>query len=317
VSNCNALIAAGFSTDPSDLNVPSIAIGDLPGSQTVKRTVTNVGGSTATYNASVNAPGLNVSVSPSSFTLGAGAKQSLSITIATAGAPLNTYAGGQLTLSDGSHTVRVPLVIRPVALGAPAQVSGTGGGDISYTVKFGYTGPFTATPRGLIPAAVTEGTVADDPTDGACTNAPSANKIPVSVVVPAGTTYARFSLFDADVAPGSDIDLCVFGPVNGSSGSGTSAEEVNFVNPPAGNYTVIVHGWGVPGSSPFKLHAWVLGAADADNMDVAAPASAVSGATGTITLSFTGLTPGVKYLGSVAYSGAAGMPNPTIVRIDR
>jgi len=27
---------------------------------------------------------------------------------------------------------------------------------------------------------------------------------------PAGTTYARFSLFDADVAPGSDIDMYVY-----------------------------------------------------------------------------------------------------------
>ena len=51
-------------------------------------------------------------------------------------------------------------------------------------------------------------------------------------------------------------------------------------------------------------------------MTVAAPASATIGATGTINLTFSGLTAGTKYLGSVAYSGAAGMPNPTIVRID-
>ena len=33
-------------------------------------------------------------------------------------------------------------------------------------------------------------------------------------------------------------------------------------------------------------------------------------------LAFTGLAAGTKYLGSVAYGGAAGMPNPTIVRVD-
>ena len=43
--------AAGFSLDPSDLNVASIAIGDLAGSQTVRRKVTNVGSSPATYRA--------------------------------------------------------------------------------------------------------------------------------------------------------------------------------------------------------------------------------------------------------------------------
>ena len=51
-------------------------------------------------------------------------------------------------------------------------------------------------------------------------------------------------------------------------------------------------------------------------MTVTAPATAAIGTTGTINLSFSGLTAGTKYLGSVAYGGAAGMPNPTIVRVD-
>lgn len=33
-------------------------------------------------------------------------------------------------------------------------------------------------------------------------------------------------------------------------------------------------------------------------------------------LTFTGLATGTKYLGSVAYGGVAGLPNPTIVRVD-
>jgi hypothetical protein len=52
-------------------------------------------------------------------------------------------------------------------------------------------------------------------------------------------------------------------------------------------------------------------------MTVAAPASATIGGTGAITLTFSGLTADTKYLGSVAYSGVAGLPNPTIVRIDQ
>ena len=52
-ASCTALKAAGFSTDASDMNVASIAIGDLAGAQTVKRRVTNVGSSQATYTASV------------------------------------------------------------------------------------------------------------------------------------------------------------------------------------------------------------------------------------------------------------------------
>src|SRR5215207_1136716 len=262
-ASCTALATAGYSTDPSNFNAASIAIGDMAGVQTVTRKVTNVGGA-ATYNASVNGmAGFNVVVSPASFSIAPGATQTYTVTFTRTTAALNAYTGGQLTWSDGSHSVRSPLVVRPVALAAPLQVSGTGG-PINYNVTFGYDGPFTATARGLVPAATTSGTVADDPTDSTCSLAsPNAQLIPV--VIPAGTTYARFSLFDADVAAGSDIDLCVFRGTTqvGGSGSGTSAEEVNLVNPVAAtNYTVVVQGWGVPGSSPFKLHTWLLDSAN-------------------------------------------------------
>jgi hypothetical protein len=293
----------------------------MAGVQTVTRKVTNVGGSAATYTAAVTGmAGFNVAVSPTSFNIAPGATQTYTVTFTRTSAALNVYTGGQLTWSDGSHSVRSPLVVRPVALAAPLQVSGTGG-PINYNVTFGYTGAFTATARGLIPAAITSGTVADDPTDSTCSlSSPNAVLLPVSI--PAGTTYARFSLFDADVAPGgTDIDLCVFRGTTqvGGSGSGTSAEEVNLVNPLADtNYTVVVQGWGVAGSSPFKLHTWLLGSANAGNMTVSAPGTATTGATGAITLNFSGLTAGTKYLGSVAYGdGVNPLPAaPTIVRVD-
>ncbi len=298
--------------DPSNLNVPSIAIGDLAGIQTVTRKVTNVGAQAETYTASYTGlAGFNVTL-PGAMTIAKGATQSFAVTFTTTTATPGTYVGGQLTLTGNKgHVVRIPLVVRPVALAAPTQVSG------SYNVVFGYNGPFGATARGLIPAVLTAGTVADDPTDGAC-SLTSPNAQLITVAVPAGTTYARFSLFDADVNPGTDIDLCVYRGATqvGSSGSGTSAEEVNLLNPPADNYTVVVQGWGVVGSSPFKLHTWLLDSTAAGNMTVTAPASAVVGP-GAITLSFSGLAPATKYLGSVAYSGVGGLPNPTIVRVDQ
>jgi Fibronectin type-III domain len=246
------------------------------------------------------------------LTLAAGETREFSVTFNNLSAPVNGYVGGQLLWTDGTHNVRIPMVVRPVLFGAPAEVSG------SYSVGFGYTGAFSATARGLIPAVTTDGVVADDPTDGACSlSSPNAQLIPVAI--PAGTTYARFSLFDADVNPGTDIDLCVAnsaGTIVGSSGSGTSAEQVSLTNPAAGDYTVVVQGWGVAGTSPFKLHTWLLGSADAGNMTVTAPASATIGTVGQIALSFTGLAPATRYLGSVVYGGVAGLPAPTIVRVD-
>ncbi len=76
---------------------------------------------------------------------------------------------------------------------------------------------------------------------------------------------------------------------------------MNLLNPAAATYTVVVQGWGVVGSSPFKLHTWVLGTTDAGNMVVTAPAAATTGTVGAINLNFSGLAAGTKYLGSVAY----------------
>ncbi|HEY6106145.1 MAG TPA: hypothetical protein VIV59_09210, partial [Anaeromyxobacteraceae bacterium] len=184
-------------------------------------------------------------------------------------------------------------------------------------VKFGYDGPFTATARGLVPPATSAGSVVTDPTGNfAPVAGPSTARF--DVVVPAGTTYARFALFDGSSPPGSDLDLYVFRGTTlvGTSTGSTAAEEVNLVNPTAATYTVWVHGFAVPTPGSFTLFAWLLGTAGAGNMTVSAPASASIGGSGTVSLSFVGLSSGTKYLGSVAYAGAAGMPDPTIVRVD-
>jgi hypothetical protein len=89
------------------------------------------------------------------------------------------------------------------------------------------------------------------------------------------------------------------------------------LNPAAATYTVVVQGWGVAGTSPFKLHTWLLSGADAGNMTVVAPASATTGATGTITVTPAADLPAGKWLGSVAYGGVAGLPNPTIVTVTK
>ena len=299
VANCTA---AGVPVlAPSDYNAASIAIGSMAGAQTIKRRVTNVGGNPATYTATVaGLVGVGVVMNPASLTLAAGQSKEFTLTFTNTSAAVNAYAGGQLTLSDGVHKVRVPVVVRPVVFAAPAEVGG------SYSVKFGYTGPFTATPRGLVAASTQTGAVA------------TGGEVLLQVTLPAGLTHARFSLFDSEVSQPSDLDMVVTGPgVSGSSGGGTTAEEVNFSNPPAGVYTVAVQGFAVPvGSASFKLFSWGLGSAAAGNMTVSAPAAATLGQSGSITIATNGLSAGTKYLGSVVYGGTAGLPAPTMVRID-
>ena len=141
-------------------------------------------------------------------------------------------------------------------------------------------------------------------------------------MVPAGTTYARFSLFNAFTDGKDDLDLYVYrvstNTLVGSSGGGTADEEVNLRNPAPDTYRVWVHGFATDGpDANFTLFDWLLGSSSAGNMTVSAPSAAVLGTTSPINLTFSGLAPATKYLGSVAYGPSGlGLPNPTIVRVD-
>ena len=312
-----------FGTTPAttikatDLNLASIAIGKLAGVQTTTRTVTNVGATSATYNGVVTGvSGVDVTVTPSSFTLAPGASQTFTVGFVTnASATFDAYTSGHLTWSDGVHSVRSPIVVKPVAIAAPTEVSGTGVAQ-SYPITFGYTGPFSTSIRGLLAATQNPGTVSDDPTNTFVVGGPGITVH--DIVIPAGTTYARFALYDDQIPAGNDLDLYIYnsdGDQVGSSGSGTSQEIVNLTNPPAGTYKAHVHGWQTlgGGTTSYILYTWGLGSADAGNMTATGPASAVTGASGTIDLTFSGLLAGTRYLGAVDYSNGVTTVGSTLV----
>ena len=318
---CNALASMGYSLDPSDLNYPSISIGALPGSQTVERTVTNVG-SAGTYNVSVDAPaGIDVTVDPATLHLGKGQSATYTVTFTgNASVVANAWTFGSLTWSDGDHNVTSPISLYPVAIAAPAEVSGSGtDGSLSFDVTFGYTGDYTAGAHGLVPALMTEGNVPDDPGDSFSPFGPGTTLHMINV--PAGSAYARFSLFDAYTDGQDDLDLYVYYPSGasaGSSGSGTSAEQVDVANPPAGDYYVFVHGWGTDGpDANYTLFSWAVPAAPgSSNMSLTAPTAATLGATETITVDWNGLDAGTKYLGAVSHSDAGGILGLTLIAVD-
>jgi hypothetical protein len=318
--------------DPSDLNYPSITVGELAGSQTVVRTVTNVGPA-GTYDVSVDAPpGVDVLVSPSALTLASGGSASYQVTFTVNGsAVLDQYTFGSLTWSHGPHNVRSPIVVRPISFSAPAEVSGTGtSGSASFDVQFGYDGAYTADNHGLVQASETTGTVVDDPANNinvalgcwfgnggtfvSSTPESLACGLTLHNTTTVGAAHARWSLFDAFTDGGDDLDLYVFttgGALVGQSGSGTSAEQVDATLPPDGTYAVFVHGWGTDGpDSNYTLFDWVVPLASGGSLIIdSAPASATLGATGTIDISWSGLTAGKKYLGAVSHTG----PGPTLL----
>ncbi len=332
-STCDFLESNGFSLDPSNLNYPSIAVAQLAGIATVERTVTSVTEGTATYEVSVDAPlGVDVSVSPTSITLGEGEEATYTVTFtANSSVVPDAWAFGSLTWNDGTHNVRSPIAIRPTQLSAPAEVGGSGvEGSLNFDITFGYTGDYTAGTHGLAPADTQTGNVDDDPDNdfntalGTC----DFGAFPFQctgitwhqVTVPAGSAYLRVSLFDDFTDGADDLDLYVynsgFGFVGGS-GSGTSAEQVDVLLPGDTTYYVAVHGWQTDGpDANYTLFDWTFGLVDdRGNMDVTAPGAATVGTTETITVDWTGLNPDTKYLGAVSHSDAVGIIGLTLVNI--
>ncbi len=109
---CDALERAGYSLDPSDLNVPSIAVSRVSQRQTVTREVTNVSAKKGNYTASVRGlDGLDVEVSPRRLRLAPGESATFEVSFTSFEDTPDGYLAGQLTWSDGVHRVRSPIVV--------------------------------------------------------------------------------------------------------------------------------------------------------------------------------------------------------------
>ncbi|MEI8030896.1 MAG: S8 family serine peptidase [Comamonadaceae bacterium] len=292
---------------PANLNQPSIGVSALTGVRTVTRTVTNVSGETERYNCSASVPGFTTTVTPAAFTVKKNTKQALTIAFTRDTAPFLAYSQGLLTCAgDRGHSVTSPVALQPLVLDAPTEVAGTGAA-LSYAVKAGYAGAFSATAGGLVPATTFSDSVA------------TGSYSLFAVDVPAGTTLARFSLFDETTTPGSDLDLYIFDAAFkqiGGSGGPTAAEQVDFKNLPAGTYYAYVDGFATAKpTSAFTLFTWAVGAG-VGNMAVTAPATVSVGGTASVGLSFTGLLPATRYLGTVGYGGGAASAAATVVRVN-
>lgn len=321
-ATCNAV----GTIQPYNLNLASLTASNVLGSLTMSRTVTNVGATTATYNATATLPGFSVTVQPSTLVLAPGAKASFTVKLTRVDAPINTWMYGKLVWSDGTHTVRSPLTARGSALAAPAQVtSEAASGNKTFTIGTGFAGALSSVKAGLVPATVDArvvGQAATDSTTATCNAGGGAGVNVHTVSIPAGTLLARFALFDSDTSGngGSDLDLLVTrnGTTVGSSGGATANETVQLVNPVAGDYKVCVIGYApVGGSASYSLNSWVLNAATTGgNFKVMLPANAVIGGTASALMSWSGLQPGKRHLGMVNYLLGGQVQGRTVVEVD-
>lgn len=305
--------AGAEAVDPSDLNLASVGIGGLAGVQTVTRTVTATRAGTWTA-AVTGVPGVDVTVSPSTLTLAAGATATYEITFERTNAFLGDFTTGQLTWTDGSGgTVRSALAVRPVAFDAPTEVAGTGtDGSVELVPHVGEDADVELRTEGLA-----RGQRVDD-------TATVGETATYAVTVPDSASFARFDLDAVDDT--ADLDLAVYrrNPRTGgtsiidASATGSADERVDLGFVQGGTYFLVVDAYaaGASGSTAldFALTSYVV-TPDAALGGFVTDPTLIEGHVGdtpVITASWTGLEPGA-YLGLVRY-GDTGIS--TIVTVD-
>lgn len=323
-ATCGELAANGVALDPSDLNLPSIGISTLVGTQKVTRTVTNVSGEENLFLAKIKAPkGFAADIEPCVLKLGPGESGSFSITFSNIDAPMDEWHFGTLNWYSGKDTkkykIQSPIALRAARLDAPSALSSEGeSGSVMFDVRFGYTGTYQAKAGGLQPAVIVSDTVVQDPDQ---------NFDPEDGFSKAHTfDISNASIFKLALPPESteaeaDLDMFVVDPDGNVAASSTSAatdEAVEIRHPANGTWTVYIHGWATPdGDSPYNLYSWVL-ASEADGSLIidSAPTEAAINATGTINAAWTDAAAGQWHLGILSHIGPEGEIAMTVLDVD-
>jgi subtilisin family serine protease len=333
--DCAALETAGYPTDSTALNLPSIGVAELITGDTVMRRVTNIGPQ-ASFTAEVQAPlAIDVFVEPPTLVLDTGESAEFSVRFVDRGSALDLWDFGELRWYDGERSVVSPIAVRPVTLRAPPELYVSGGsGTATLPVAFGYGGEYFAGVHGLrapfvddVTGEVPIGFVDDDPTnnfsfrfgDGVSAH---------GINVPEDQLYLRVALFDENTDGEDDLDLYLFYCPNdectqvAQSGGFTSDEEIDITLPQAGLYLALVHGFetdqvaGGPGAN-YSLFTWSFGTIDdVGNLAVTAPSTVTEGDRLDLEVSWSGLDPGLRYLGAVSHDTPSGLYWLTIVNVE-
>lgn len=320
----------------TDLNMPSLTVGSVLGTQVMTRTVKNVSDSPATYNATAVLPGFSVTVNPSTLSLAPGESKSFQVRLQRTSAEQATWKYGSLTWSDGVHTVRSPLTARANLLTAPSLLSSElATGNKVFAIGTGFDGAMTAA-KGMKNATVSAGLVSGTNSGSSATVAAgcAATNLPaglqrVTVTVPAGTLVTRVALYGQDTTGAAaglydDLDLVMVnaaGTAVGYSGNSGSTESITLVAPVPGTYRVCTIAYeNAEGATQtgYKLNSWVVGPNDnAGNFKVSLPSRAYAGRTASVGLSWSGLEAGGRYVGAAAYqTGGAATGTSTVIFVE-
>ncbi|WP_395340708.1 S8 family serine peptidase [Ningiella sp. W23] len=339
-TDCATLTADGFATDATQLNYPSIAIGELlEEGETVSRTVTDVTGEDATYTVEVEAPvGINVSVATFDadgvetdsdlleVAANGTASYALTFTIDEDTVVPEVFAYGSVTLvGDNGLEARSPIAINPAritTIEVPETLSLTlNRGRAPIFVQTLYNGSFGMEYEGLTPAAGISDTAISLP--GAFNF--SANLDSSTFLTIPEASLIRFALSDGLVGTeGADLDLYVYRCVDfscnlvESSTNPDSNEDITLVNPvgndpadPGALYILFVQN---KSDEPvdYTVATWIVDGAESTTR-MSASSRAVNGRFQNIYLTTRGLDPDQLYMGTVTFIDDSGDAQGTTV----
>lgn len=310
-------------TDPSDLNYPSIAVGDLLGGQTVTRTVTNVSAQTATYKAKLQAPpGFRAEVTPKRLTVAPGESVSYKVAFERTSAAHDTWSFGSLTLSDahGLHEVTSPIALRSVAFSAPEEVAVTGGDSATLKAGVDWNGELTAK-ASLYTGEKTTGTLTGtDQADFTMSQRTNDAVVKHRVHVPGGAPFTRFAITSADHVPGSNIDLYAFETDGNHVGDWAGPGSDEHVDLPPGDYDVYVLQYELPAgttSQQYTLWSWKVGQGAPAVSPTVTPAkqNVSAGDRPEVTVAWPDATRGQRYVGAVEYGDGSTTLGHTVLTV--
>ncbi|MCS5717225.1 S8 family serine peptidase [Herbiconiux sp. CPCC 205763] len=299
---------------PSELNLASISVGALAGTETITRTATSTRAGSFTASP-VEVPGIDVVVSPSTLDFSAaGEELEYTVTFTRTDAPLDEFATGQLIWTDGDETVTTPLAVRPVTLGVPREVAAEGtDASVDIPVSVGTTGDIDVTKAGLVKGDVLHGTGTASP-DGT----PTARDRFV-VQVPEGTTFSRFALDSLDDTADLDLYLSLYDdneqvtPIN-EAATANPDETLDVPGLSPGRYIAEVDFFSGQGDLDYTLTNYFLGSETNEGAFAVTPEKLhmTLGEPAAVTASWNGLEPGASYLGRVGFGDSGRSTNITV-----
>ncbi len=274
--------------DPRTLNLPSITDTSCAGICTWERTVTATTDATWQATGTQISTGINITVSPSAFTLEAGQSQTLSITIDSLEADKNVYTFGSVTLSSaGLPDANIPISVISTIGEIPAEVDIQASRDIDSQLLDNLDGitidDLVLETFAPVKASQINETLAQDPTANDYLDELSGGTH-ITVVEVSENTKRFVSFIETTTSP--DIDLFVLRDSDDDgepsiteeiarSNSGSSDESIMINNPEPGRYFIVVQNFSASSSNldTFEMrYAVVDDNSTSTSLDVDAPA---------------------------------------------